>query len=250
MQFIKIPNRIFEIGLSPAELLVFAALRALDRNSDNYVITRGTDIAALCGLHRNSVSKAIAGLQEHKLIRKVQRYSNNGYRTANSYYIASVSRKYFLLPINIFSYGLSPSAFCVYCYLASCQNHSGRAFPSLRKISANTALCIDTVISSVEKLSSLQLLSKSRYVTSKHDYGCNNYCMASKIIKKVKGYIKKIARAAANSRTIAKDIKKLIFYILLLKLHFVKHFLFFSKSRERRLLFFRLGVLEKLCNLY
>ncbi|MFZ2538931.1 MAG: helix-turn-helix domain-containing protein [Oscillospiraceae bacterium] len=248
MKFIKLPNKIFSLNLSPIDILVFAGLKHLDRNNDNHVIARAEDIASVCNLHRNSVAKAIKSLEASKIIHKVSRYSDKGYRVANSYYLAGVSRKYFMLPSNIFTYNLAPSAFVVFCYMIRCANKSKRSFPSLKKITAHANICVDTTIAAIKVLVSNGLLSKQHYITLERDYGCNNYTLATYVYYRIKGYIKK---KVARLFTVERTTRHLIYDLILqLKHNYVNGRFYIFFVSKRKLFLFYLGVLEKMCNLY
>ncbi|WMJ22680.1 helix-turn-helix domain-containing protein [Paludicola sp. MB14-C6] len=248
MKYIKLPNKIFLMNLSPIDILVFAGLKYLDKHNNNQVIAKAQNIALACGLHRNSVTKAIKSLEEKRIIRKVNRYSDKGYRISNSYYLASVSKKYFLLPVSIFTYNLTPSTFAVYCYILKCSaHHSKRAFPSLKKIAAHTGVCLDTAITAIKALLSNGLINKEYYVTIENDFGCNNYTVLTVLIR-VKGYIKKkVARLFSQMRT---TIKTSITLMIQHSFHPVNTFHIFSVLKNRKLYLFYLGVLEKMCNIY
>lgn len=249
MKFIKLPNKIFDLGLKPTDIMVFAALKTLDKDYNNCVKCSAVEIADLCGIHRNSVGAAIKHLVASGIIRKANTYNSIGNRTANKYYLLKTSYKFFMLPCSIFSYKLKPSAFAVYAYFVRCSNKSGRAFPSLKKIAYNCNICINTVISAFRELNKSNLVSKKSYISIHRDYGCNNYLL-HKMFVKIKLSIKKVARHLLKAMRTTTFI-----YTIIVNhdFHFVNCLFSFFYSyckKKRRLLFYFLGVLQKLCNSY
>ena len=88
--FFIVPNQIFELGLKPKELVVYCCLlRHSDKNNDNCFPSRRL-IADECSMDKKTVDSALKELEARGLIKKVCRYRENGSRTSNMYYLASL----------------------------------------------------------------------------------------------------------------------------------------------------------------
>ena len=88
--FFIVPNQIFELGLKPKELAVYCCLlRHSDKNTDNCFPSRRL-IADECSMDKKTVDSALKELESRGLIKKVCRYRENGSRTSNMYYLASL----------------------------------------------------------------------------------------------------------------------------------------------------------------
>lgn len=175
-RFIKIPTKVFELDLSPIQLLVYAGIVSL-KSKENYTIATAKTIAKQCNISQNSVYTAVNVLKSFGLINKTN-YFKNGKKAANGYYVRNLGGNFIKLEYNIFKFQLSPSQFAVYTAIKSKCNHANRAFPSLRQISALANICIDTVISSVRKLSNKGLLLFKHYVRRCGCFGHNNYIIS------------------------------------------------------------------------
>ena len=88
--FFIVPNQIFELALKPKEFLVYCCLlRHSDKNTDNCFPSRRL-IANECSMDKKTVDSALKELEVRGLIKKVCRYRENGSRTSNMYYLASL----------------------------------------------------------------------------------------------------------------------------------------------------------------
>ena len=88
--FFIVPNQIFELGLKPKAFVVYCCLlRHSDKNNDNCFPSRRL-IANECSMDKKTVDSALKALEARGLIKKVCRYRENGFRTSNMYYLASL----------------------------------------------------------------------------------------------------------------------------------------------------------------
>lgn len=172
-RFIKIPFNIFELELTPLQLLVYTGIVSF-KSKENYTIATANQIAKRCHISRNSVYSALNALESKKIIKRRNHISNHK-NTANGYYIASPTGSFVKVEYKTFSYSLSPSQFAVYIALLSKKNHAGRAFPSLSQLSQLAHICIDTVIFSVKALVNKGLLFFKHYIRKCGCFGHNNY---------------------------------------------------------------------------
>lgn len=88
--FFIVPNQIFELGLKPKAFVVYCCLlRHSDKNTDNCFPSRRL-IADECSMDKKTVDSALKELEVRGLVKKVCRYRENGSRTSNMYYLASL----------------------------------------------------------------------------------------------------------------------------------------------------------------
>lgn len=172
-RFIKIPKIIFELDLTPLQLLVYAGIVSL-KSKANYTTASAETIAKRCNISRNSVYTAVNTLKSVGLINKTNNIKN-GKNTANGYYINNIGGSFIKLEYSVFKYNLSPSEFASYITIKSKCNHANRAFPSLKQIAELAHICIDTVISSVRELANKGLLLFKHYMRRCGCFGHNNY---------------------------------------------------------------------------
>ena len=173
-RFIKIPNAIFELQLTPMQLLVYAAIVSLKSKADT-TVAAGRIISKRCNVAQNSVYTAVNDLENLGLIRKTNHYNKDGKRISNSYKINNINGKFTKLEYGIFAYKLTPTEFAAYVTIKSKANHSNLSFPSLRQIAELANICIDTVIKAVKKLNELKIIVQSHYVRKCGCFGHNNY---------------------------------------------------------------------------
>ena len=89
--FFMVPNRIFDLGLKPRDFIVYCCLlRHRDNNTRTCFPSRRL-IAKECRIDRKTVDSAIENLSALGLVKKIQRYRENGTRTSNLYYVADLS---------------------------------------------------------------------------------------------------------------------------------------------------------------
>ena len=89
--FLMVPNRIFDLGLKPRDFIVYCCLlRHRDNNTRTCFPSRRL-IAKECRIDRKTVDSAIENLSALGLVKKIQRYRENGTRTSNLYYVADLS---------------------------------------------------------------------------------------------------------------------------------------------------------------
>lgn len=176
-RFIQIPTQIFDLDLTPLQLLVYAGIISL-KSKENYTVATAETISKRCNISKNSVYTAISALKSIGLIRK-RNNIKDGKNTANSYHIRNIGGNFIKLEYSIFKFNLSPTQFAAYIAIKSKCNHSNRAFPSLRQISELAHICIDTVISAVRALANKGLLLFKHYMRRCGCFGHNNYIVVA-----------------------------------------------------------------------
>ena len=88
--FFMVPNRIFDLELKPRDFTVYCCLlRHSDSKAGSCFPSRRV-IAKECGMDRKTVDSAIENLSSLGLVKKIQRHREDGTRTSNLYYVASL----------------------------------------------------------------------------------------------------------------------------------------------------------------
>ena len=88
--FFMVPNRIFDLELKPRDFTVYCCLLRHSDNKDGSCFPSRRVIAKECGMDRKTVDSAIENLSSLGLVKKVQRHREDGTRTSNLYYVASL----------------------------------------------------------------------------------------------------------------------------------------------------------------
>lgn len=88
--FFMVPNRIFDLELKPRDFTVYCCLLRHSDSKDGSCFPSRRVIAKECGMDRKTVDSAIENLSYLGLIKKIQRYREDGTRTSNLYYVASL----------------------------------------------------------------------------------------------------------------------------------------------------------------
>lgn len=172
-RFIKIPTVVFELDLTPLQLLVYAGIISL-KSKENYTVATAETISKRCHISKNSVYTAVNTLETFGLVNKTNNIKN-GKNVANSYFISNIGGNFVKLDYSIFKFKLSPSQFAAYIAIKSKCNQANYSFPSLKQISELAHICIDTVISSVKFLCNKGLLILKHYIRVCGCFGHNNY---------------------------------------------------------------------------
>ena len=88
--FFMVPNRIFDLELKPRDFTVYCCLLRHSDSKDGSCFPSRRVIAKECGMDRKTVDSAIENLSSIGLVKKIQRYREDGTRTSNLYYVANL----------------------------------------------------------------------------------------------------------------------------------------------------------------
>ena len=94
--FFMVPNRIFDLELKPRDFTVYCCLLRHSDSKDGSCFPSRRVIAKECGmgisdfLSRLFFDSAIENLSSLGLVKKIQRHREDGTRTSNLYYVASL----------------------------------------------------------------------------------------------------------------------------------------------------------------
>ena len=88
--FFMVPNRIFDLELKPRDFTVYCCLLRHSDSKDGSCFPSRRVIAKECSMDRKTVDSAIENLSSLGLVKKIQRHREDGTRTSNLYYVASL----------------------------------------------------------------------------------------------------------------------------------------------------------------
>lgn len=88
--FFMVANKIFELGLKPRDFTVYCCLLRHRDNENGSCFPSRKLIATECCMDKKTVDSAIESLSQLGLVKKVCRHRENGTRTSNLYYVASL----------------------------------------------------------------------------------------------------------------------------------------------------------------
>ena len=165
---LKVPNRLLEMGLSPNALKLYVFLLSC-ADAEKKAIVRVCRAAERCGCSAGTVRAGIKQLEQIGLVRKQNRYNQEGQYIANLYLLTPIAGRWSALDTENDIFTLSGSTFAVYLYLVCRKNGRGRAFPSLRKMAAAWCLACNTVIKAIRQLGTLGLILKAAIRKGKHN---------------------------------------------------------------------------------
>lgn len=151
--FLKVPNELLQLHLSPAALKVYVYLSYCAR--DRKAIVKVATIQSRCNIRSHTtVYNALAELTTHGLVQRERRQNFEGAIIANAYIVTQLPGRWFKLPRPRTAFCLDNRAFAV--YLHYCRSaRSGRVWTSLRQTASKTGLCKNTVIRAVRLLQRL-----------------------------------------------------------------------------------------------
>jgi len=187
--FIKMSNDIFNYGLTPKALFVYAYLMSkvnlLQATSATY-----QSISSACNMDTKTAQVAINELVSKELITKRNKYNARGYM-ANRYYVKHLvkdNKNWFKVEREVFSTDIKSTDFVVFCFIRkSMSSRRKEAFPSLSAICKGTGISRGRVSSAVRYLRDYSFINrvKRKYKRTKA-YRHNRYMHFKRKVKKAK----------------------------------------------------------------
>lgn len=169
MRFLKVTNRIFELGLAANELKVYLYLTTC-KNPLGVATVRIQTIQSNCAIaSATTVRSALASLERRGLVHAKLRHGRDGYFVSSEYSIVTLGGKWFRLWFPKDALALDKSAFCVYLYLCQQKMSSGKACPSQSVIAAAVGLARRTVNDAIQRLVELGMILKAALWKGKHN---------------------------------------------------------------------------------
>ena len=177
MGYLSISCGVFELGLSPAELMVYCAVSCA-KNQLSYAICSTAAISRKTGLSTRTIHRAIDGLKAAGILSVRRRYRHDGSRAANGYDVMQPRGRKFRLDLAVWGAGLDAASFAVYLLLAMKMNNRTReAYPSLGKMSDALHMSRHTVISAVRRLEAAHLVKKTGQRRKNGARACNRHLL-------------------------------------------------------------------------
>ncbi len=168
MNYFKIPNNIFGLGLKANELVVLTYLCSIHQaENQNYAVAKYEAIAQACGYaSSDSAQSVIHSLEQKGFITIVPRHNMfTGVTLANGYIVnlPACDNGYFKVDrdkFRIIAARAGTTAAAIYLYILRCMNNTKAAFPSLSNIRDNVHLTIATIVKKIRELQEQLLLHK------------------------------------------------------------------------------------------
>lgn len=179
MSYFQLHNDTFH-KLAPVEFLVYCGLLSY-ANRLGSAWCRVSELAKRCAVSERSVCRATKNLETKKLINITKRYFRFDRRRSNLYSLVKPTTSFCKIDSKIFDLELSPTTFKVYVYLLRCAGKKDIAFPSLRKMSRQLGLSVDTIIDKSDYLVEVGLIEKKSIIKKQtRSFGVNNYFIKHK----------------------------------------------------------------------
>ena len=237
--YFKLPNNIFDLGLSYQELLVLTYLMSVTYSKDTVFIKQSTIAEKLGYKTTNTISKVLGRLEAKGFIKSKSHYRNNK-RIVNSYKvnkeIKATDKNFFIVERNLFSSfsRIKKTSIAVYLFILRCSNKNS-AFPSISKISATTKISQVSICSAIKELKSNGLINKINQRKKDTSFGNNMY----QVLKTVQEVIETIVVPSVKRKMyIAKKIFKSA-------VSYVNQFYISRVNQTLNTLFYRCGKLKR-----
>lgn len=154
------PNRILSYSLSPKALHVYAYINSR-MNSLHTTILSYEEIALGCHMDRKTAVHAVKELLQRGLIEKETRRSHRG-KLKNKYTVGILPGGWFKIEYQVLQTQIRSADFMVYCFIGSCMDRNGEAFPSLNAIAAGTGISHSRVVQAVKYLRRYTFINRVR----------------------------------------------------------------------------------------
>lgn len=205
MSNIKLSNKIFDLGLTAAEISIYAYLCSIPSIQDTLdgrttISVKQTTIAQKCGIKAvQTVSKVITLLAKKGLVEHLKRHTKrNGYKGTYVYTVKKLptNDSFFFVDRSVFGQ-LVPRQMMIYLFL--CKSHSiklNESWNSYNDIADQTGMKRETIIETIAELESLKLVRKGKRKArdNKRVFVDNHYFLIIYMAGKIRKYCKKIAR--------------------------------------------------------
>ena len=167
----KLSNEIFNLGLNPSELTIYAYMSNLPSLQDTLdgkatITVKQSTIAQNCGIKAvQTVSKVITSMTEKGLVEPIQRNTKrNGYKGTYIYTVKKLptNDSFFFVERRIFG-SLVPRQMMIYLFI--CKAYSTKihdSWNSYNDIAVQTGMKRETVIQTIAELESMKLIRKSK----------------------------------------------------------------------------------------
>lgn len=154
--YYPVPNDIFDIGLNPSEIVLYALFIKFDKMNHGFFCTDFATIKGCIDLSDKTIKKYISSLENKKIIKIEQ-----SKESIKVYFDKrDMNKNYFLLPNEVFFMGLSSGEIAAYAYLLKCEDKKTyQCYPSYRTIGSNISTSINSVKKYVEALERKGLIS-------------------------------------------------------------------------------------------
>lgn len=154
--YFPVPNNIFDMGLTPSEIALYALFLKIDKHNNGFCCIDFLTIKGHISLSDKTIKKYLSTLENKKII-EIEPSKNSIKIYFNK---RDIKKNFFLLPNEVFFMELSPGEIAVYAYLLKCEDKKTyQCYPSYRTIGSNIGASINSVKKYVESLEKKNLIS-------------------------------------------------------------------------------------------
>ncbi|MEE3427749.1 MAG: helix-turn-helix domain-containing protein [Ruminococcus sp.] len=165
--YYPVPNDIFDIGLNPSEIVLYALFIKFDKMNHGFCCTDFLTIKGHISLSDKTIKKYISSLENKRII-KIES-TKDGMKV--SFNKRDMNKNYFLLPNEVFFMELSSGEIAVYAFLLKCEDKKTyQCYPSYRTIGNNIGASINSVKKYVEALERKNLISTESTSIMRRDF--------------------------------------------------------------------------------
>ncbi|SDN54530.1 helix-turn-helix domain-containing protein [Acetanaerobacterium elongatum] len=185
MNYIKMPNCLFKLGLKANELVMLTYLASIHKpDHQDYVVAKYETIAKACGYtSADSAMTIVSSLEQKGFISIIPRHNPfTGITLANGYIVNLPATKngYFKVDREMFrkvAACTGTTATAIYLYILRCMNNTAAAFPSLSNIRDNVHLTIATIVKKIRALQEYLFLKKQNRRKQDGSFSHNLYIL-------------------------------------------------------------------------
>ncbi len=221
MSVFKLSNSIFNLGLTVAEMAVYAYFCSLPSDypqtfdGTHLIKVKQATIASKCGIKSvQTVAKVISLLSGKGLVEPVRRsIKRNGYKGTYIYNVKKLSTKdsFFYVDRSVFGQ-LVPRQLMVYLFI--CKSYSTQlcdCWNSYTDISRQTGMKRETIVKTITELEALKLIRKSKRKSKSNNrvFVDNHYILIFYIPRRLFKKSQKIVRSLSQSNRTNSLINKL-----------------------------------------
>ena len=178
--YFKLPNDILTIGLTPNELKVAVCLYSCIFGSSKAVCVKQATIARKCGIKKlDTISNIICRLQRKGVIERVSRpHKANGQLGTYIYKLKEIASTGFFKVKRYILGKLSGVQLRMYLFICRAVTKKNDMWNSFNDISRYLQIARGKVITTINELVSLGLISKRRVLKKDGSFSDNHYSVA------------------------------------------------------------------------
>lgn len=165
--YFPVPNNIFDMGLTPSEIVLYVLFIKFDVKNNGYCHTDFSTIKGYITLSEKTIKKYLSTLENKKIIQIEP--TKDGMKVF--FNKRDMNKNYFLLPNEVFFMELSSGEIAAYAYLLKCEDKKTyQCYPSYKTIGSNIGTSINSVKKYVASLEKKNLISTENTSIMRRDF--------------------------------------------------------------------------------